>query len=247
MSSQNSLWVDAPFKLIPVPGLGTPVENLPGAVFIAQDMACAHNGLLRSLNSIYLQAPFVSSPKDIKDFLLYTKFWCDWIEDHHSAEEKYFFPQVEEAAGVPGLMEVNINQHNAFMGGLEALNHYAKNTKVEDYDATKLRSTIDSFGHVFTEHLTDEIQTLLKLDLYDTNKMVNIYKAFEAEIKKGDKHVLFPMVLGSGDNSLIHWPRVPAPVPYLVHYIFEWKYSGAWRFSPSTTWGNRRPLAFTRN
>lgn len=53
------------------------------------------------------------------------------------------------------------------------------------------------------------------------------------------------MVMGSGDNSLITWPVVPPPVLYLIHYVFEWKHSGAWRFNPSTTWGDKRPLAFT--
>ena len=51
--------------------------------------------------------------------------------------------------------------------------------------------------------------------------------------------------MGSGDNSIITWPLVPPPVRYLVHYIFEWKYAGAWRFNPSTSWGDKRPLAFT--
>lgn len=59
------------------------------------------------------------------------------------------------------------------------------------------------------------------------------------------KSILYPMVMGSTDRSIINWPVVPAPVMYLVHYVFEWKYAGAWRFSPSTSWGKKRQLAFT--
>jgi hypothetical protein len=59
---------------------------------------------------------------------------------------------------------------------------------------------------------------------------------------------LFPIVFGSSDASYeegFTWPEAPAPIRYVVHYFFERKYQGAWRFSPSTTWGERRPLLFT--
>lgn len=185
--SQTPIYADHPFQLIPVPGIGTPVKDLPVAVFVAQDMACAHNGLLRTLNSIYLQAPHVSSPKDIKDFLLYTKFWCGWIEEHHDVEEASLFPQIEEVSGVVGLMEANVSQHNAFMGGLKELDTYAKETKVQDYDGSKIVGIIDSFGEVFSEHLADEIQTLLKLDQYDAVKIKEVYMNFELQLRNGDK------------------------------------------------------------
>lgn len=53
-------------------------------------------------------------------------------------------------------------------------------------------------------------------------------------------------MFGTGDVDYDNeeWPVVPGFVRYLVHYWFERKYQGSWRFSPSTTWGVRRPLLF---
>ena len=187
MAPKTPIYADHPFNLVPIPGLGTPPQDLPIALFIAQDMACAHNGLLRTLNSIYLQAPHITTPKDIRDFLLYTKFWCGWIEEHHTLEESSLFPQLEELSGVAGLMEANVAQHNAFMSGLLALEKYAKETSVEAYDGSKIVKIIDDFGHVFSEHLTDEIQTLLELEKYDAAKLKEIYNNFEVQLRNGDK------------------------------------------------------------
>lgn len=59
--------------------------------------------------------------------------------------------------------------------------------------------------------------------------------------------ILFPIVLGTGDSSYeegFEWPVIPGFLRYVVHYWFERKWSGVWRFSPSTTWGEKRALAF---
>jgi len=56
------------------------------------------------------------------------------------------------------------------------------------------------------------------------------------------------MVLGTADGSYeegFQWPELPGIIKSLVHHWFERKYRGAWRFSPSTTWGEKRPLMFT--
>lgn len=60
--------------------------------------------------------------------------------------------------------------------------------------------------------------------------------------------VLFPIVMGTHDatyEEAFAWPVLPFFVRYLVHYWFERKYQGAWRFNPSTTWGEPKPLLFT--
>jgi len=88
-------------------------------------------------------------------------------------------------------MEANVSQHHAFLSGLEELERYAKETKVEDYDSSKVVGIIDGFGQIFSEHLADEIETLLKLDVYDAKKLKDIYDIFELELRKGDK-VCFP-------------------------------------------------------
>lgn len=106
MGSNNAQWADTPFTLIPTPGRGENLNKREDAVFIAREMANAHNGMLRALNSIYQQCIFVKDPKDVKDLLLYATFWCDWIHEHHDGEETFFFPRVEEITSMKGLMEI---------------------------------------------------------------------------------------------------------------------------------------------
>jgi len=56
------------------------------AIMIPQDwlqdftVANAHNMLIRCLNSIYLQAPYVKEKADIQDLLQYSLFWEKWIQ-----------------------------------------------------------------------------------------------------------------------------------------------------------------------
>jgi hemerythrin-like domain-containing protein len=187
MDSSNGPWADAPFTLIPTPGRGKDLNKLDDTVWIAREMANAHNGMLRALNSIYQQCIYVKEPRDVKDLLLYVTFWCDWIHEHHEGEESFLFPRVEEITGVEGLMKVNITQHQMFMNGLEEMKKYAKKTKAEEYDGMELRGIIDGFGGNLTKHLTEEIETLLGLKTYDGPELKKAYVGFDDEMRKGDK------------------------------------------------------------
>lgn len=168
-SSPHKLWADSPIALIPTP-LGN--EDLAagkahGSRYLAQQMTHLHNMLLRVLNSIYNQAPYVSTPSDIKDFLSLVNHWRDELDHHHLTEEKCFFPAVEAATGLKGIMEANVEQHHLFEPGLEALGKYATETSVEDYDGKKLQAIIDEFGVILSKHLNEEIETLISLKEYD--------------------------------------------------------------------------------
>ncbi|KUJ22653.1 uncharacterized protein LY89DRAFT_680770 [Mollisia scopiformis] len=245
MASNNAPWADAPFALIPTPGDGQDLNRLHEAVFLAREMACAHNGMLRSLNSIYQQCVHVSESQDILDLLQYSKFWCAWLEEHHEAEEKWYFPDIERITGVEDLMAGMVTQHKDFMPGLEELTKYVNETTVEAYDGRELRRIVDDFGAILTKHLTEEVEVLAALEVHDGPALKHAYLEFDKELRKGDKSVLFPMVLGSTDRTYEKgpmWPPVPDFLKYVVHYWFERKYQGAWRFSPSTTWGEKRPL-----
>ena len=57
-------------------------------------MALAHNMLLRGLNAIYKQAPWVQ-PQDIPSFVEYCRHWVAAITIHHAGEEKNLFPWIE--------------------------------------------------------------------------------------------------------------------------------------------------------
>jgi len=187
MATKSVPWADTPFALIPTPGSGENLAKLDDTVFIAREMANAHNGMLRALNSIYQQCIYVKEPKDIKDLLLYATFWCDWIHEHHEGEENFFFPQVEEITGVKGLMEVNIEQHHAFMGGLLEFQRFAKETSVEKFEGKEMSRVIEAFGGKLTKHLTEEIGTLLGLKIYNGAALRKAYMVFDLEMRKGDK------------------------------------------------------------
>lgn len=238
------------------------------AYYVATQMALAHNGMIRGLNSIYLQASQIpaSDTSTVRDFLTYCQCWCESMHHHHDTEEEQFFPEIEKITGIAGLMEANVEQHRAFTPGFEAFDAYAKSCHPRDYDGKKVRELIDSFAVPLHQHLIDEIDTLRALDRYDSEKIRLAYKRFEKSAMNTDKvrcllpfecvaifltwiqYRIGPLVFGTADRSFeggIHnFPPVPFFVPYGIHYAFEMPHRGAWRFSPCTTWRDRRELLF---
>ena len=153
-------------------------------------MALAHNGILRGLNSIYLQAPHLPDDKDrdatIRDFLTYCQCWCESMHHHHKAEETVFFPSIEQVSNVPGIMENNIEQHRAFTPGFDRFQEHARTCVPSDYDGRKIRSLIEAFAEPLTQHLRDEIETLRALDKYDSERIRQAYRRFEKSLMATD-------------------------------------------------------------
>lgn len=154
-------------------------------------MANAHNGLIRSLNSMYLQAPYVTEDADIQDLLQFAIFWQSWIEEHHLGEEKFFFPDVARITGQKDIMDSNIEQHHAFLPGMQAFIAYVKECKkansTKGFDKVEFIQLIDSFGPLLAKHLADEIETLLGLEKYDIKAIKNAYIRFDLKLREGDK------------------------------------------------------------
>ena len=73
-------------------------------------MALGHNVIIRGLNSIYRQAPYIG-PQEAVDFVAYGKCWHEVLEAHHKMEETVLFPEIEEKTEMKGIMEVNVEQH----------------------------------------------------------------------------------------------------------------------------------------
>ncbi|KAL1965836.1 hypothetical protein VTN77DRAFT_5157 [Rasamsonia byssochlamydoides] len=242
----TKLWADRPWELIETPSKTADVNEHP-AVYIANEMAFAHNSMLRGLNSIYLQAPHVHDPRDVADFLFFVKSWAAWVSHHHVLEEERMFPDFEKVIGTPGFLEGNINQHHAFQPALKRLLAYGSDTQPADYDAVTLRSIVEEMAPGLRQHLSDEIQSLLSMRSYDGKALLKVYKDCEAEAGKQDKTVVPPMVLGLRDVTFEggnKWPAMPPLSELFVHYIFARKHAGSWRFLPCDTWGKPRPLAF---
>lgn len=151
-------------------------------------MALAHNGIIRGLNSIYLQAAQIPHEDTvaIRDFLTYCQCWCESIHHHHDAEEEIFFPSIERISGVEGLMARNIEQHRAFTPGFEEFYEYSRTCRLEDYEGQKLKSLVEGFAEPLTQHLRDEIETLRALDKYDSRPIRQAYTRFEKVLMATD-------------------------------------------------------------
>jgi len=243
-------WADQPFSLTPTPGADKSTTSKHSCVWVANEMAHAHNSMLRALNSIYLQCTALTSETDISDLLIYCRMWKDWIHHHHEAEETLFFPAVEKLPGTPaGAMQSNVEQHHAFEPGLQRFEEYVRGCEEgnEKFSAEKLKAIVDSFGETLTDHLKDEIPTLLRLEGVDSKALREAYGLFDKELRKGEKDALYPIVMGCSDKSFEGgntFPEAPFFVPYVIHYYFERKYKGSWRFNPCTAWSQPRLLVF---
>lgn len=148
---------------------------------MAVDMANVHNALIRGLNAIYLQCTHISSPTDIADFALYIKAWADTMHHHHQTEEAAIFPGFDRIAKRAGatesVMDASVNQHHLFEPGLVKLIEYAKDVQggKRAYVGEEMKRIIDGFAPVLTEHLFDEINTLLSLDKFDGGALKKVY------------------------------------------------------------------------
>jgi hypothetical protein len=146
-------------------------------------MTLAHNMLIRALNCIYLQAPFIPT-KLVPDFVTFMHAWIVSLENHHLGEETKHFPWLEEMIGVKGIMQVNVDQHHEFEPGVKAFTQYVAGLKngSEQYSGQKVRDLIDGFGQILLKHLADEIVTLVELEKYDTVD----WKAFNQRVVKDE-------------------------------------------------------------
>ena len=212
-------------------------------------MCHVHNFIIRGMNSIYLQSPFVKQHKDIADLLFYTRTLLFCIGAHHDGEEKYLFPGLAAYTGNPDIMAVNQRQHATFQHGMEQLSQYCISTPPAEYSHHDFRSIIESFADPLFQHLSEEIPTILTL----TDIPSETLKALWA---KAENHIndvvsideMFPLAFGCIDKGFEagqhKFPPVPKLVNFVVKYWFARKHRSVWRFNPCDMWGTPRPLVF---
>jgi hypothetical protein len=98
---------------------------------------------------------------------------------------------IEKYIGIPGFMETNVEQHRAFGPGVGEYDDYVKACQEgkETFDGERVRRIIDGFGAILTQHLTEEVDTMLGLEEYNekidwvTFNKVTLKKA----VDEGDK------------------------------------------------------------
>lgn len=206
-------WADTPFKLLLIPGQpGAPTCTNPDVLATAVEMANVHNFLLRGLNAIYLQGPNVKEPQDVTDFMLYVTAWADTVHHHHHSEEELFFPRIEELAReakVPeGVMAPNLEQHSAFESKMGETAAWAQDVKdgKKKYDSGELVRLVDGFAPVLTQHLHDEIDTILMLEKCDGKK-----------VKAALAHAASSATKTADPVSILLFPLASAPIQDSLH------------------------------
>src|SRR5271169_4559303 len=132
----------APRPLLPMLSLILLFQLSDPVVFVASHMANVHNTFIRALNTIYLQAPYITTPDLAADFFQYCQSLGALIHLHHTTEEGLLFPAIDKLTGQKGLMDVNVHQHDEFQPKLEVFNRYCVETKPRDYSATKVKELI---------------------------------------------------------------------------------------------------------
>jgi hemerythrin-like domain-containing protein len=218
-------------------------------------MALVHNCIIRAFNGIYHQAPHVQ-PSDYKSFVAYCLACFEGLEAHHKGEEQHFFPDIEAATGKKGIMEVNVHQHEAFHDGLHAwgawLNHL-NDTDPSKFSATKCIELMDSFARPLSQHLADEIPTLLSLSVFGDSLDAKglMQKEADTVMKALSVTKQMPAFLLNHDvtyeGGIHNFPPLPAPAKFLLMQVCaRWK-GDWWKFATCGYDGRPRGLYAGKN
>lgn len=212
-------------------------------------MCHVHNLIIRGLNSIYLQSPYVQTLKDVEDLFFYTRALIQCINAHHDGEEKYLFPGLIAYTGNADVMSENQSQHAAFHKGLKELDRYCSSRIAADFKHQDFRDLIESFAPALYQHLSDEIPTILALSDIPNDVLKPLWRKAEQHINDvGSMDEMFPLAFGCIDrgfeNGRHKFPPVPSVVNLVVKYWFARRHSSVWRFNPCDMWGRPRPLHF---
>ncbi|KAI9172704.1 NAD(P)-binding protein [Paramyrothecium foliicola] len=180
-------WPQEPFKLITKTHDGT-TTACKETIRVAQIMALTHNTMFRAFNAIYTQAPSISpsNKRDVKDLLKYTETALDFLESHHEAEEKVFFPLIETKANMSGLMAANVEQHRGFDEPFGLIRAYIADVRAgkSRFDAQQLRRLIDALAEPLELHLREEIPTIYSAGAKMGTEMSTCYRALHDEAER---------------------------------------------------------------
>ncbi|KAI7779404.1 hypothetical protein LA080_000884 [Diaporthe eres] len=247
MSTSNLRKADGPLGLISTP------RTLTGKTdpFIedASQMALVHNMLIRAYNSIYLQATHVK-PGDVLDFLHYCDAWHMTLKGHHDAEEEVYFPGIEKATGINGIMDSEVHEHAAFSEGLQKFKDYVDSHLADpsSYSGKDLVSVLESFGEVLATHLAHEPPKLASLGQYgDFDPKPLSEQTANHSMKYMHVTNVLPMLWFNLDKEFeegkwADFPAMPGPVKWvMINVLGSWQRNW-WRFGSSGADGLQREL-----
>ncbi|KAG5644850.1 hypothetical protein DXG03_007580 [Asterophora parasitica] len=165
-------------------------------------------------------------------------------------------------------MEHNVEQHHAFLAGLESLEAYIKEIQAGNaqYDGKLVIEKLDSFADGLVQHLHDELPTLAssrmraaftEKDLKDLETslgkrilkevslttvlplgMVLHDKSTAPQYVSSENHVIFMNLISP---PLISFPPLPKPILWATQYGLYHLHSDAWAFGPCDVYGKVKP------
>jgi len=231
----------APYPLLDLP----PGDFKNMFDFQAINMAAAHNMFVQGVNAIVYHGPTVT-PDKVQPFMLFCVTLLDVIHHHHSLEETFYFPALEEKLG-KGALSGNIQQHKEFIPGLEALEEWCKKVQKGEvkYDSKVFLGMVEAFSDTMIVHLNDEIPTLnsevIKANFTEAELRVIESEFVKRALESADYYTALPFTLVCGNPKTPWFPPIPTPIKWATRWWFSWRYSEAWKFGPLDLYGREKP------
>ncbi|KAK8879288.1 Isochorismatase family protein [Apiospora arundinis] len=256
-------WADEPWPLFETPGRTHNAAH--PAIHIANEAAHTYNAMFRGINSIFLQAPFVTAAQDVSDFLLLTQCLGRWIAQHHSALYSSVYPKYEVILAQQGVLTTSSRsqpeEDSPFLPVLEALIRYAEETQArpQAYDPAALLGILENFAPGFHAFAFAQIVKAIGMESLCGEPgtpaaercavaLLNAWRALDAEASTAaDRPVVLPMLVRLRDTTFEggnDWPRLPVLAVHIIADRLSPAHAGAWRFLPCTIWGKPQELPF---
>ncbi|KAF4613132.1 hypothetical protein D9613_011149 [Agrocybe pediades] len=236
---------DAPYPLIPIT---TTTCNFHDPSSLAQSFATSlsltHNTILRALNSIWLNAPLLSSdsPEDTSAFAGYALSCASMIRHTHGdVQERIVFPRLQEKLD----MRANVLQHLGFEKELCAFEEYFRAVRDGErvYESERALSVRAELGSKLVDHLHQEPTTMSPNKLYAFSKqeLKDLAHAIEEHDKdcwKSSATLLPFLITHHRKEDAPDWPVIPSSVRWIVDHVGFHVHKSYWRFSPFTEAGD---------
>ncbi|KAH6663877.1 hypothetical protein B0J14DRAFT_661819 [Halenospora varia] len=252
-SPPQTKFATGPFQLIETPihaqKCSKPYDPYLEAASI---MVLGHNVLIRGLNSIVLQAPHIP-PSQTTNFVMYALTWSELLTHHHTMEEERLFPAIEQITGEEGIMGSEVEEHHAFLPGLEAYIAYLTSCKEGkgEFDGKKLNKIISTFAPTLHTHMSTEISTLVSLQRFGPT--LPLLDLISTEAAKTPMYVSFTggtpfffrnLDLGFEGGLWESWPEVPGVVWWVLQRSVCAVKGGWWEFASCDRDGKLRELKY---
>lgn len=139
-------------------------------------------------------------------------------------------------------MAHNVEQHQAFEGGLDAWKTYLESiqSKKDVYTATRFRGHIDAFREALQKHLEDEIDTLLTLAQYPACDIEALaeeaHKDTLAKMTFAELRDNLPVLMLNHDSTYengVHgmFPPMPYVLSFMLRRVAPCYNAGYWKYT----------------